>query len=561
MPLFVTRISKTLISTDTNSRIDNDVNQYHNAKWQHLTNPICLFTRHAKGMKSMAKQYILGLDIGTTSAKAVIFDRSGKVISDAEGEYPLYHPQPGWSEQDPDEINRAAIDAIGQAISKAKVAPQELIGAGISSAMHALICVDADGQPLSASITWADARSVAQTESMRQGNGLDFYLRTGVPVHPMSPFLKLMWMKETQYEPYLKATRFISIKEYLMHQWFGRYEVDYSVASATGLFNVHTLKWDQPALEWVGISEEQLSKVVPPTTLYQGMRSDVAEAMGIPRDLPFAIGGSDGPLANLGIGAIEPEDVALTIGTSGAIRRMIPKPATDQQQNVFCYAFSDDLWVMGGPSNNGGIVFRWLRDTLGQHQVELAKQQGKDPYDLLTGLANQIKPGTEGLLFLPYLHGERAPHWDAQARGSYVGLSSIHTTGHLLRAGLEGVLYNMYQIQETLERLSGPTETILASGGFARSSLWLQMLADIFNKEVLVPESHQSSAWGACWTALYALNEVPSLKAIKQSIPMQQSIKPNETNAKVYRELYQIYKGIYQALKPSMQALASFQQR
>jgi gluconokinase len=508
----------------------------------------------------MAKRYVLGLDIGTTSAKAVIFERNGKVMADAEKEYPLYHPHPGWVEQDPDEIAAAAAASIKLAIEKGHIDAADLIGVGFSSAMHSLICVDNEGQPLSASITWADGRSVGQAEQLKQADGLDFYLRTGTPIHPMSPFLKLLWMKENNFEPYKKADKFISIKEYLLLRWFNVYEVDYSVASSSGMFDVHKLVWDTEALHKAGISEEQLSVPVPPTRTYQGIKSEVAEAMGIPTELPFVIGGSDGPLANLGIGAIEPEDIAITIGTSGAIRRMISKPATDPQQEVFCYAFSDDLWVMGGATNNGGIVFRWLRDILGGAQIEEARQAGKDVYDLLTDLAKQVKPGSEGLLFLPFLNGERAPVWDANARGSYIGLSSIHTGSHLIRSGLEGVIFNMFQISQTLERLSGPSQSILASGGFARSPLWLQILADLFNKEVLVPESHQSSAWGACWTALYALNEVKSYTAIKNSIPMQESYKPNEQNALVYNTLYQTYKDLYQALQPSLQALSKFQQ-
>ncbi|WP_335868887.1 gluconokinase [Bacillus sp. 2205SS5-2] len=507
----------------------------------------------------MKKHYILGLDIGTTSAKAIIFDRNGNVHTEHEIPYPLSHPQPGWVEQDPDEIEQAAKRAIKIVLSKSNLANGTLIGVGISAAMHSLILLDANHTPLTPSIIWADGRSVEQANKMKNTEGLSIYLKTGTPIHPMSPFIKLLWMKETKYEPYQKAAKIISIKEYILLKWFGKMVVDYSIASATGLFNIHKLMWEPSALALAGISEEQLSKPVPPTEIFQGMKENIALEMGIPLDLPFVIGGSDGPLANLGIGAIDESDVAITIGTSGAIRKMTSRPQTDSNQDIFCYAFSQDLWVMGGPTNNGGIVFRWLKTVLGEKETDLALRQEKDVYELLSELAAKAKPGSNDLLFLPYLNGERAPHWDAFARGSYIGLTESHQKPHLIRAGLEGVIYNIYTISETLERLGGPSQTLLASGGFARSPLWLQILADIFGKEVKVPRSHQSSAWGACWTALYALNEVNSFYQIKRSIPMDQSFLPNDRNHKVYQDLYPIYKDLYAVLKPQFQRLADLQ--
>lgn len=507
----------------------------------------------------LAKSYVIGLDIGTTSAKSVLFDKVGSVISEYEVEYPLSHPVPGWVEQDPLVIETAAIHSIKYTLQRKKINPEELIAVGISSAMHSLICIDKHTNPLSPSITWADGRSYKQAEMLKNQIGTDIYLKTGTPIHPMSPFVKLLWMKENGYEPYLNAYKFVSIKEFLIARWFNRFVVDYSIASATGLFNIHTLDWDAQALQLAGVRSEQLSTPVRPTTIMEGMNHEIATAMGIPSSLPFVLGGSDGPLANLGIGAITPDDIAITIGTSGAIRKMANYPKTVADQEVFCYAFDQNLWVTGGPTNNGGNTFRWLREVLGQSEMKETFSQGKDAYNLLTQMASEVKPGSNGLLFLPYLNGERAPHWDANARGAYIGLSQTHEKSHMIRAGLEGVIFNIYQIGETLERLSGSSNRLLASGGFARSPLWLQILGDIFGKVVEVPISHQSSAWGASWTALYALNEVPSFEAIREYIPMQSTLIPNESNHKKYKELYQIYKHVYTSLKPTFHLLAEYQ--
>jgi gluconokinase len=506
-----------------------------------------------------AKNYVLGLDIGTTSAKAVLFQKNGLVISENENAYPVHHPNPSWVEQDPLEIERAAVSAISGAVQKSNITNTEILCVSISSAMHSLICMNDNHEPISPSITWADGRSVDQASRVRETFGTSLYLKTGTPIHPMSPLSKLIWMRETNYEPYVQTAKFISIKEFLIQKWFDQYIVDYAIASASGLFNIHTFEWEEEALSTAGISSDQLSEPVPSTTICQGLSKELAEQFHLPQDIPFVIGSSDGPLANLGIGAIDPGDVAITIGTSGAIRQMSSRPQTDELQEIFCYGVTKDLWIMGGPTNNGGIVFQWLKDTLGEMEVQRSLETNSSAYDLLTDLAKSAKPGADGLLFLPFLNGERAPYWDANARGSFIGLTLSHKKEHMIRAGLEGVIYSLYSIGETLERLAGQSATIFASGGFARSSLWLHILTDIFGQEVRVPVSHQSSAWGAAWFGMYALGEVPSLSAIKESIPMNSTYIPNDSNHKVYQELYQTYRELYYALKPHFKALATIQ--
>ncbi|RXJ02045.1 gluconate kinase [Anaerobacillus alkaliphilus] len=502
-------------------------------------------------------KYVIGLDIGTTSAKAVLFQKSGLVMAESESLYPVHHPEPSWAEQDPIVIEKAAIEAISSVIKKATIQKDQVVAIGLSSAMHSLICIDQNNEPLSPSIIWADGRSVEQAKKLRLQT--EIYLKTGTPIHPMSPLCKLVWMKENNYQPYLEASMFVSIKEFLLLRWFGEAVVDYSVASATGLFNIHTFEWDQDVLTIAGIQQNQLSRPVSPTTMCQGLHKELANQMGIHPDTPFVLGGSDGPLANLGIGAIKPGDVAITVGTSGAIRQMASNPRTDELQEIFCYAVTADRWIMGGPTNNGGIVFQWLRDVLGQKEIELATTQGGNAYDLLTKLASSVTPGANGLLFLPFLNGERAPYWDANARGTLIGLTLSHKKEHMIRAGLEGVVYSLYSVGEALERLAGEPVQLFASGGFARSPLWLQIVADIFGHPVQVPESHQSSAWGAAWFALLAVGEASSLEGIKESIPMKQTFEPNQQSNKVYRELYVTYRELYMALKPHFHSLAEFQ--
>ncbi|NJP36065.1 gluconokinase [Bacillus luteus] len=497
----------------------------------------------------MVTQFTAGLDLGTTSAKAVLFTKAGEVAGEAECSYPVQHPQPGWAEQDPFAIEAAAVKALKEAVADA--GPGELLSVGLSSAMHSLICADADAMPLSPAITWADCRSSSQADALKESSaGTEIYLRTGTPIHPMSPLVKLSWMRDTGYAPYKQAARFLSVKEWITARWFGVYHVDYSVASASGLFNIHERTWEPLALEAAGITEAQLSEPVPPHFVFRGLDPEKAEAIGIKADTPFAAGGSDGPLANLGIGAINAGEAAITIGTSGAIRQMASAPRTDSRQEVFCYAFTDDLWILGGPTNNGGNVLEWIK----QH-IHTAEAGTKDPYEALFTDIEHVAPGADNLLFLPCLNGERAPYWDAAAKGAYVGLTVSHTDAHMTRAGLEGVLFSIQSISKSLERLTGEAGIIYASGGFARSDVWVQMLANMFGEDIHLPLSHQSSAWGAAWISLYAIGEVDDLASIKAHIPMRDSVAPRADVHAVYSRLYPVFSGLYEALRPTFHEL------
>ncbi|MDM5328884.1 gluconokinase [Neobacillus sp. CF12] len=479
----------------------------------------------------MSREFVLGLDIGTTSVKACVFDINGKLISDVEKMNNFHYPEQGWSEQSPVEIERSAVLAIKEAIEKAAISKDELITLGFSAAMHSLLCVNEEGSPISPALIWADGRSVAQAEAIKGSIGKSIFSKTGTPIHPMTPFSKLLWMKENNYQPYKEAAYFMSIKEYLLYCWFGQRVIDFSMASATGLFNPATLDWEPELLEMTEISREQLSEIVAPTNVLTGLNREIAAEMGINPEMPFVMGAADGQLANLGIGAILPGEVAVSVGTSGAIRQINKGVKIDENQETFCYSFTADSTIVGGPTNNGGIVLQWLKDLLNDQ---------RDFTDFLRD-AEKVAPGAEGILFLPYLNGERAPIWNQRAKGNFYGVSITHKKEHFIRAVLEGITFNLYQIGKALERLAGEPKKIYVNGGLARSPLWLQMMADIFEAEIYVSESHHSAAWGAAWTALVGIGRVDSFEDIKKNIPMGEAVLPNKENSKVYKALYENY--------------------
>jgi gluconokinase len=509
----------------------------------------------------MSQTYFLGVDIGTTSTKAIAFSAAGEIKGMGIREYSLLTPQPGWAEQDPELIFQAVIAATREAIDRSGAQKSQVAAIGFSGAMHSLIALDSKGQPLTHSIIWADSRSLAQTERLHQdGTGQALYLRTGTPIHPMSPLTKLLWMRQEAADTFRQAAKFVSIKEYILLLLLDRLVVDYSIASATGLFNLKQLQWDQEALALIGIASDRLSELVPTTQILRGLKPEAAEAMGVDVNTPIVVGASDGVLANLGVGAIDPRQTAITIGTSSAVRSVVPQPITDPKGRTFCYALTADRWVIGGPSNNGGIVLRWFRDSFGQPEVEQANQLGIDPYELLIKAAAAVPAGAEGLVCLPFLSGERAPYWNAAARGIFFGVSLRHRREHFVRSILEGVLFAVYSIALALQDLAGAAQEIRASGGFARSAIWRQMMADVFGYEVLVPEVYEGSGFGAAVLAMFAVGAIDSLDAVQPLIRIGDRHQPDVKRTNTYRQLYEMYDRLYRCNAAEFAQLAAYQQ-
>lgn len=506
--------------------------------------------------------FVIGVDIGTTSTKAVAFTPEGRVVAHHAVDYPLLRPTPAAAEQDPEQIFAAVQETIRVAVAGCQAEREEIACVSFSAAMHSVIAIDGEGRPLTRSITWADNRAAAQAERiLREEDGHGIYLRTGTPVHPMSPLAKLAWLHAEEPDLCAKAARFVGIKEYIFFRLFGQWVVDHSIASATGLFNLAKLDWDDGALAVAGVRREQLSSLVPTTHHVQGLAPEMARQLGLPADTPFVVGANDGVLSNLGVNAIHPGEVAVTIGTSGAMRAVVDRPLTDPEGRTFCYALTEHHWVVGGPVNNGGIIFRWVRDEFASAESETAKRLGIDPYEVLTRIAERVSPGAEGLLFHPYLAGERAPLWNANLRGSFFGLGMHHRKEHMIRAALEGVIFNLHSILPAVEALVGTSRSIKATGGFARSGLWRQMMADVFDRDVVVPESFESSCLGAAVLGLYALGRIDSLDVVSDMVGSTHRHSPIQKNVALYAQLLPIFHALPVQLERQYRQITEFQTR
>ncbi|MFF2459853.1 gluconokinase [Peribacillus simplex] len=503
--------------------------------------------------------YMLGVDIGTTSTKAVLFTKKGDVIEQENIGYPLYTPDMTTAEQDPEEIFQAVLKAF---TNITKQHPDKQISfISFSSAMHSVIAMDENDQPLTRCITWADNRSEAWAHKIKDElDGHEVYKRTGTPIHPMSPLSKIAWIVNDRPEIATHVKKYIGIKEYIFKKFFDQYVVDYSLASSMGMMNLKNLDWDEEALRIAGITRGQLSELVPTTKVFNNCAPDLAKQIGIDPQTPFVIGASDGVLSNLGVNAIRKGEIAVTIGTSGAIRTIIDEPKTDEKGRIFCYALTEKHWVIGGPVNNGGMVLRWIRDEFASSEVETAKRLGIDAYEVLTKIAERVRPGADGLLFHPYLAGERAPLWNPDVRGSFFGLTLSHKKEHMIRAALEGVIYNLYTVFLALtECMDGPVTRIQATGGFARSAVWRQMMSDIFESEVVVPESYESSCLGACILGLYATGEIDSFEVVSEMIGNTHKHTPKNDSVKEYRQLLPIFINLSRVLENEYTQIANYQ--
>jgi gluconokinase len=469
------------------------------------------------------ESFYIGIDIGTTATKTICFDIQGNVIREVSNAYPMYHPKPDWSVQNPQEILQTVINCIAE-ITKG-IQPEFI---SFSSAMQSIIAIDKNGKPLTDAILWADNRGNTIAEKLKNSEkGKLFYQKTGIPIHPFSPMTKIAWFKEFDSDIFSQTYKFISIKEYVWHHLTNEYYTDTSMASGTGLLNIHTLQWDPEILEFLNLKTNQLSTVCEVTH----------QSKGVSDDFLYIMGGGDGALANLGTGAMNKGCIALTIGTSGAVRLPIDKPYLDKQMRTQCYHLMGEQYLVLGAVNNGAIILQWLRETL------LKTDQS---FEVLFGEAEKIPAGSDGLLFVPYLLGERAPIWDAAAQGSLLGMQITHTQAHLVRATLEGILFGLFQITEIL--LGDPEKRkhtkVMASGGFGKSELWLQMVADIFQMTVETSQTIEGSAWGAVLIGMESTG-----MDITSENKTGKIFYPNTAYRDIYEAAFNKFKKVYPVLK------------
>ena len=506
----------------------------------------------------MTADVVIGIDIGTTSTKAVAFTPDGEARASGEAKrYELASPRPGFAEQDPEAVASATLAATAETARAARAAGHRVAGLAFSTAMHTLMGLGPDGAPVTPLVTWADNRAADLAARLRTGaRGLALHRRTGTPVHPMSPLLKLRWFADEEPDVAAGVRHWVGIKEYVMQRMTGELVVDHGVASTTGLFNLGDEDWDAEALTYAGVSREQLPELVP-TTAALPLDDEGARLVGLAAGTPVVAGGGDGPLANLGLGAIRPGTVACSIGTSGAVRVVSDTPRVDERGRVFCYVLAPHRYVIGGAVNNGGIVLDWLADAIAPDVAAEAVAAGRSRAAALLEIAGRSPAGSRGLLFLPYLLGERAPHWSGHPSGVYLGLTREHRREDLLRAAVEGVCLQLSIVLGSLGEAGLEIREIRATGGFSRSELWRKILASAFGRPVGYAASPEGSSLGAALLGMTALGILDSLDRAAELVTVADHEDPDRDDAELYGRLLPIFDAAYGELGVTFESLAA----
>ncbi len=448
---------------------------------------------------------VIGLDVGTTAVKAAAFSPGTPWRHTALREYPLAEPRPGWQVQDPDVVVAATLEALRECVAATQGAPVTAVSVG--TAMHGLLALDAGHRPLTPLLTWADSRSVAQARELRaSGEATVLQRATGTPVHPMSPLTKLMWFAASDPRTCARARWWVGLKEYVLLALTGLLVTELSSASATGLLDLAARDWHPGALELAAVDRSQLAEVLPTTAILSSSPT-LATRTGLRPGTPVVAGAADGPLGNLGTGAMAPGTAGLNLGTSGAVRMVVDRPRTDPGGQLFCYALTPEHWVVGGAISNGASVVRWASAALAPDLVGSA--DGSD--EALLALAAEAPPGCDGLLMVPYLVAERAPLWDPELPGAYLGLRRGHTRAHLVRAAVEGVCLQLASVADALDRVE-PVTRVRATGGAFRAPLWRTSVAAALGRPMTVGADAEGGALGAAALGLFALGHVSRLE-------------------------------------------------
>jgi gluconokinase len=481
---------------------------------------------------------VVGLDSGTTATKAVAVASDATVRAMASSGYSLNVPSPGWAELDPDDLRRAAVEALTEVAAKVADAGDRVVALSLCAAMHGLVPMDDDGATRGPLLTWADGRAGEQARLIAAGSAGRLHERTGTPVHPMSPLAKLAWWRDSDPDGFAATPRWGGVKELLVATLCeAPLSIDLSLASCTGLYDVHARRWDAEALELAGVHERQLADVRPTTDIIRGLRAEVANATGLPVDLPVVIGASDGTLANLGVGAITPGVAAVSLGTSGAIRAVRREPAVDPAHRLFCYALTEDRWVLGGAVNNAGSVVRWAAQAFGAAPPDADGEQLDAVDGRLLEDAAQIPPGSEGLLCLPYLLGERAPWWQPGLHGAYLGLRRDHGRPHLVRAAVEGVCQQLALVRRALNEAGAGVREVRATGGALESPVWRYVLSAALDLPVGIAKSPEGTGTGAALLGFHALGVIDDLDTVPDLIAVDDGAAPDPGAVRTYQRL------------------------
>lgn len=508
----------------------------------------------------MEMEYLIGIDLGTSGTKTVLFDRTGTVMASAAVEYPMYQEKNGWAEQEPADWWHAAADTIRGVIEKSGVDSGDIKGVGISGQMHGLVMLDENGEVLRRSIIWCDQRTAAECEEITEKVGARRLIEiTANPALTGFTASKILWVRNHEPETYVKCAHILLPKDYVRYMLTGDFATEVSDASGMQLLDVPGRCWSEEVLRKLDIDEKLLAKVYESPEVTGVIHEEAAKLTGLKAGTPVVGGAGDNAAAAVGTGVVRDGKAFTTIGTSGVVFAHTDSISIDPRGRVhtFCCAVPG-AWHVMGVTQGAGLSLKWFRDNFCMEEKRTAEGMGVDPYYLMDKQAERSPIGCNKLLYLPYLMGERTPHLDPDCRGVFFGLSAIHTKYDMLRAVMEGVTYSQRDSVEILRGMGVELREMLACGGGGSSPLWRQMLADVYNCPVKTVKSKEGPALGAAILAGVGAGLYQSVQeACDTMIQTNAPQEPIPENVPAYEAFYQVYKGLYPALKDNYKQLAA----
>jgi xylulokinase len=507
-------------------------------------------------------RYFLGIDLGTSAVKCILVDEEGIVQCSHSVEYPLFQPHPGWAEQNPEDWWNGSARCIQELLQQSAIPAAEVIGIGLSGQMHGSVFLDADLRVVRPALLWCDQRTARQCEWIEATLGQEKLGRlTGNRALTGFTAPKVLWLKENEPDNYAKVEHLMLPKDYVRLKLTGTFGMDLADASGTLLLDVAHRKWSEEVVHQLQIPFAWLPPLFESNDVVGQITSAAAELTGLHPNTPVVAGGGDQACGAVGVGVVKKGIASVALGTSGVVFVHDDSYQVDDQYRLhsFCHGVPDKWHRMGVMLSAGGS-FQWWKNHFAFEELELAEKQGKDVYDYLTELAETAPLGSEGLLFLPYLTGERTPYPDPKARGGFIGLNLRHSKAHLTRAVLEGITFGLRDSLELMKQSSVTVSELRVNGGGARSLFWRQMIADIFGYPVVTVNSTDGPAYGAAVMAASGVLKRDISSLCEQWIQVVDRVEPNQTNRLRYEAYYAIYQSLYPTLQETFHQLSDLAQ-
>lgn len=499
-----------------------------------------------------SEEFLLGIDIGTQGVKAGLVSPDGNLILSASKDYPTLTPLPGWAEQDPLFWWKATVEAVREICLNNPSEAKKISGVGLSGQMHGSVVLDRHNRPLRPCILWCDQRTSAQCEKIREifgDEGLISFVSN--PALPGFTAPKLLWIREHEPDVFRRISKLLLPKDYVNLMLTGNPVTDFSDASGTLLFDVKNKRWSDEIIVELGLPESIFPEVIESVHVAGYVSKDASQATGIPEGIPVAGGAADNAASAVGMGVITPDSMAVSIGSSGTVLAPTKVPLVDPEMRIhsFCHAVPD-TWYLMGVMLSAGLSLRWFRDTLGEPEVSIAKQSGEDPYSLLDKTAQNAPPGSGGLIFLPYLSGERTPHADPNARGVLFGMDLTKRRPEVVRSIMEGVVFGLKDSLILMSKLGVSPKLVVSGGGGSRSELWRRIQADVFGFPITACSQSDTAMFGAALVGGVARGVFADIEdACEKCVSYAETIDPDSSNFKTYELNHRIFKELYPALK------------